>query len=156
MIITEISTHSKGSSYDNAVASSNQVFNQVFNSFAIWFVFKIISKYLRKSSNLDNATPIVKRGSHLPIKFLFGFICFNERLLKIMENACYFMLKAVFILKIFKFLSWLFWSCRKTAWKPRWVSKCMTFQSRKQISLIHMLPNISKSKGNQTIKFLAS
>ena len=33
------------------------------------------------------------------------FICFNESPLKIMKNAFYFMLKAIFILQIFKFSS---------------------------------------------------
>ena len=32
----------------------------------------------------------------------------NESPLKIMKNAFYFTLKALFVLKIFKFLSWLF------------------------------------------------
>ena len=32
------------------------------------------------------------------------FICFNKNPLKMMKNAFYFMLKALFILKIFKFL----------------------------------------------------
>ena len=35
------------------------------------------------------------------------FICFNESPLKKMENTFYFILKALFFLKIFKFLSWL-------------------------------------------------
>ena len=37
-----------------------------------------------------------------------AFICFNENPFKMMINASYFMLKALFILKIFIFLSWLF------------------------------------------------
>ena len=46
-------------------------------------------------------------------RFKFGFssfkkncvICFIERPLKMMKNAFYFILKAFFVLKIFKFLS---------------------------------------------------
>ena len=45
-----------------------------------------------------------------------GFICFNGRPFKMMENAFYFILKALFLVKIFKFLSKRFWSCRKTSW----------------------------------------
>ena len=45
----------------------------------------------------------LKLDSHLPSKFLF--ICFNESPLKMMKNAFCFMLKALFVLKIFKFLS---------------------------------------------------
>ena len=33
-----------------------------------------------------------------------------------MKNAFYFILKALVILKIFKFLSWLFCPVEKTAW----------------------------------------
>ena len=33
-----------------------------------------------------------------------------------MKNAFYFILKALFILKLFKFLSWLFGHVEKTAW----------------------------------------
>ena len=32
------------------------------------------------------------------------FICFNEKHLRMMKNAFYFVLKAVFVFKIFKFL----------------------------------------------------
>ena len=47
------------------------------------------------------------------------FICFNENPLKIMKNAFYFILKALFVLKIFKFLCWLFDNVEKTAWFER-------------------------------------
>ena len=46
-----------------------------------------------------------KSDSHLPKKLFF--ICFNESPLKLIKNA-YIMLKALFFLEIFKFLSWLF------------------------------------------------
>ena len=36
-----------------------------------------------------------------------------------MKNALYFILKALFVLKIFKFLSWLFGHVGKTAWLER-------------------------------------
>ena len=45
----------------------------------------------------------LKSDSHLPKKFLF--IYFNESPLKMMKNAFYFILRALFVLKIFKFLS---------------------------------------------------
>ena len=44
----------------------------------------------------------LKLDSHLPKKNFF--ICFNESRLKIMKNAFYFILKALFVLEIFKFL----------------------------------------------------
>ena len=37
-----------------------------------------------------------------------NFICFNDSPLKVMKNDFYFILKALLVLKIFKFLSWLF------------------------------------------------
>ena len=46
-------------------------------------------------------------------------ICFIESPLKKMKNAFYFILKALFVLKIFKFLSWLFGYVGKTAWFER-------------------------------------
>ena len=47
-------------------------------------------------------------------------ICFTESPLKMMKNAFYFILKALFVLKIFKFLSWLFGNVEKTAWLEIW------------------------------------
>ena len=44
------------------------------------------------------------------------FIYFNDSPLKIIRKAFYFILKALFVLKIFKFLSWLFGHVDKTAW----------------------------------------
>ena len=45
----------------------------------------------------------LKSDSNLPKKFIF--ISFNKSPLKIMKNAFFFTLKALFVLKIFKFLS---------------------------------------------------
>ena len=42
-------------------------------------------------------------------------ICLIENPLKMMKNAFYFILKALFVLRIFKFLSQLFGHVRKTA-----------------------------------------
>ena len=47
------------------------------------------------------------------------FYCFIESPLKVMKNAFYFNLKALSILKLFKFLSWLFNHVEKTAWLER-------------------------------------
>ena len=53
----------------------------------------------------------LKSDSHLPKKFV---ICLIESPLKMMKNAFYFNLKALFVLKIFKFLSRLFGHLGKT------------------------------------------
>ena len=71
------------------------------------------------------------------------------------ENAFYFILKALFVFKICKFLSRLFWSCRKNG-LIRNISltlKIMTSQPGLQTFAIHILQNISKSKDNRIIKF---
>ena len=46
----------------------------------------------------------LKSDSHLPKNFL---ACFNKRPLKRMKNNFYLILKALFVLKIFQFLSWV-------------------------------------------------
>ena len=51
----------------------------------------------------------LKSGSHLQRN------CFIENPFKMMKNAFYFILKALFVLKIFKFLSRLFGHVEKTA-----------------------------------------
>ena len=64
------------------------------------------------------------------------------------------MLKAPFFLDIFNILSELFVYVEKglirklkLVWK-----KNMTLQTKQEIITIHILPNICRSKGNQTIK----
>ena len=58
-----------------------------------------IEKYLR-GNNLPDL--LIKVGLS-PSKKSF-FICFNDSPSKMMKNAFYFILKALFLLKIFKFL----------------------------------------------------
>ena len=55
-----------------------------------------------------------KPDSYLPKNFII--IWFNNSPSKMMKNAFYFILKALFVLKISKFLSWLFEHAEKTAW----------------------------------------
>ena len=47
-------------------------------------------------------------------KFRFIYLIAYE-----IKNAFYFVVKALFVLKIFKFLSWLFGHVEKTAWLER-------------------------------------
>ena len=95
----------------------------------------------------------LKSDSHPPKKIFF--ICFNESPLKMVKNAFYFILKGLFVLKMFKCLFWLFWSCRKNGLirNIRLISKFMTSQLGQQTIKIHILPSISRSKSNQTLKF---
>ena len=71
-----------------------------------------------------------------------------------MKNTFYFVLKAVFVLNTFNFYQ-NFCSCRKTSLirKITLISKFMTPQPGQQTITIHILPNISRSKSNPTMKF---
>ena len=81
-------------------------------------------------------------------------ICFNESPLKIMENTFYFILKALFVFKIFKFLPWRFGHVEKSfIRKIRLISTFIASQPGQQTITIRTLPNISRSKGNQTMIF---
>ena len=79
----------------------------------------------------------------------------SESPLKIMKNAFYFTLKAFFFLKIIYIFSLTFGPCRKNGLirKIRLISKFMTSQSGQQTVVIHILPNISRSRDNQTMTF---
>ena len=82
-----------------------------------------IAKFLRTfflqntSEQLRSFFFLLKLYSHLPKKFCF--ICFIESLIKMMKNAFYFILKAFFVLNVFKFFSWFFDHVEKTAWLER-------------------------------------
>ena len=65
-------------------------------------------------SDADN----LKSDSHLQKKFML--FTSMESALKMMKNAFYFILKALFVVKIFKFLSWIFCHVEKTAWLERY------------------------------------
>ena len=96
---------------------------------------------------LISKTSVLKLDSHLPKNvFLFAPMTFF--------NAFYFILKGLFVLKIFKFLSWLLVVCKNNLIrKIRLILKFMTSQPGYQIIAIHILPNISRIKSNQTMKF---
>ena len=51
---------------------------------------------------------------HISLLLIY-FICFNESLLKMMKDVFYFILKALFVLKISNFLSWIFGQIEGTA-----------------------------------------
>ena len=74
-----------------------------------------------------------------------------------MKNVFYFTLKAVFVLKIFKFLCWLFGHVEKQLyWRHKIILKFLKFltsQPGKQTIAILILPNISERKGHQIMKF---
>ena len=95
-----------------------------------------------------------KKFDFYSFDFYICFIWLNETSSKLMKSAFYFILKALFVLKTFKFLS-CFFSCRKSSLirKIRLISKFIMSQPGLQTITIHILPNISRNKGNHTMKF---
>ena len=83
----------------------------VFGRRLIWRYF--LSK-LTKTKTLFQALASL-RHPHLPKNC---FIYFNESPMRMMKSAFYF-LKTLFVLKIIKFLCWLFVHVEKTAWLER-------------------------------------
>ena len=62
----------------------------------------------------NSADMALKSDSHFPNQICF--YCFKGCSLKKMKNAFYCILRALFVLKIFKFLAWLYGHLEKTAW----------------------------------------
>ena len=78
----------------------------------------------------------------------------NESPLKMMKNAFYFTLKVLFVLKIFKVLSWVLGDSEKRLdHKDNVNFKAYDVTTWETNNWKTLLPNISISKGNQTMKF---
>ena len=79
----------------------------------------------------------------------------TESPLKIIKNAFFYLtLKALFFLKYLHFcLDVLFMQKNGLVRKIRLISNFMRSQTGKQIITIHILPDISRCRGNQTVKF---
>ena len=107
--------------YNTIIVANNVI---ILEFLPAWFVHPFalqptILSFLNKSSDrrLTKANKVLidffnellgvflKSHSHLPKNFFI--IYFNGSSTKMMKNAFYFILKAFFVLKIFKFLSWL-------------------------------------------------
>ena len=63
----------------------------------------MIEKWRELTEQDGTFGPLLKLDSHLLNKIIFVY--FNESPLKMMENAFYFIIKALFVLKVFKCLS---------------------------------------------------
>ena len=90
-----------------------------------------------------------------------AFICFDESPLNIIKNAFYFMSKVLFVLEVFKFLSWHYDYIEKRLDKKAKVNfkiHDITDRTKSNVTAgqkafaIHILTNISRSKGNQIKK----
>ena len=103
----------------------------------------------------------------LDLTFFYSFTLKSESL-TLQKNLCYllhrnpfksdeicflFHLESFFRSQDIKVIVLTFWSCRKNGLirKIRLISKFMTSQPGLKAIAIHILPNISQSKGNQTI-----
>ena len=70
------------------------------------------------------------------------------------KNVFCFTVKALFALKIFKSLTWLFYSCRKMAHKKaKFNFKIYDVINREMSNYNHVLSDISRCKGNQKMKY---
>ena len=84
----------------------------------------IIAYHYQENLNRTNSTILMRKIWMITKHFgnikgaLSGLRQFleTESPLKMMKNAFYLTSKVLFVLKIFNFLSWLFWLCNKTAW----------------------------------------
>ena len=119
----------------------------IFNTVFIWWILCFIT-FVRVDFNswTHLFISILKLDSHLPNQF---FLCFNESPLKLVKNAFYFILKALFVLKIFRFLL-TFWACIPNSLirKVRLILKFMTSQPGQQRIATHILLNISRIMDN--------
>ena len=98
---------------------------------------------------VTNINALVELGCHLSKKI----ICLNESYLKITQNTFYFMLKALFVLVLFKFLSWLCGYVKNGLKRMQRVfSRFVTSQTGQQIIIIQTLFNIWRSNGYQIMK----
>ena len=109
-------------------------------------------KSIQQKNNDVSLLRSLKVGPRPSIKA--GFFCFNETSWKMVRNAFYFTLKVLsfFRFSIF-FLTFLAMQENGLIRKIRLISKLMASQTGKQIIMRHILPNISRSKGNQIKKF---
>ena len=125
-----------------------KVFSTKARKFFFFISFDVHLSWKRSLKYIDHV--YIKTGLS-PSKNFF-FICFNESPLKLMKNYFYFMLKALFVLKVIILESYRFGYVQKLR-KLMLISKFMTSQPGQKIISIHILPNISRSKSNHTIKF---
>ena len=115
------------------------------------FSQNVASKFLAQS-NQEGEQNSLKSNSHLPKKN--RFICFNESPLKMINNALNFILKAFFVLKIFKFLFWLFGYVKKRLDQKYKVNfNIYDVTIRLTNSCNTYIVQFSRSKENQTMKF---
>ena len=72
----------------------------------LWYSVLLIFLHFLKTLHMTSYFQVMELNSHLQKKIEIN--CFNEHPLKMKQKAFYFISKALFICKIFKFLFWLY------------------------------------------------
>ena len=108
---------------------------------------------LSDSDVIDHQLPHLKSDFHLPEKFCGT--CLIESPLKNDEKCFLFHLTSSFRSQDIQVFVTASWPCRKNGLirKISLTLKFITSQPGLQTVAIHILPNMSQSKGNQTMKF---
>ena len=111
----------KGNSYMSNQYTLNIDGNQCTSEKSVKLEGNNIDNNLSFDEHLSSLCP--KTSNQLKVGLLPSkrncFIWLDESLLKLMKNAFYSILKALFVLKIFEFLSWPFGHIEKTTWLER-------------------------------------
>ena len=113
---------------------------------------KQLIKERKKTSRMNKKFQRAGKAKQSAPSVLRQFLA-AESPLKLMKNAFYFTSKALFVLKIFKLLSWLFGHVAKRLEKRDQVDFKFYDATAWLTIVIHILPNISRGKSNQTVKF---
>ena len=112
----------------------------------VWFATSeaqlVIKNVIRVASRVDE---YLKVGLSTSKKICL--ICFNESPQKNDEKYFYFIWKVLFVLKIYKFLSWLFGHVGKQ------LDPFRSLWRQNLVNNYNILPNIPWSKGNETMEF---
>ena len=110
---------------------------------------------VRYVSNNNNRSTLRAGGIHFSERLTLGSerIFDNWETFKMMKNIFYFTLKALVVLRIFKFLSSLFAHVSKQLDWNKINFKIYDVTTLEKVVEMHILPIILESKDNQTVKF---
>ena len=123
----------------------------IFDSVSFWFKFSFL--FNRKLGLFDFENVTIPYKIWGPLLGLIQFLA-TESPLKMIKNVFYFTSKTLFVPKIFKILSWLFGHVAKQHdEKGKVIFKFYDVTAWLTSNRLRILPNISRSIGNQTMEF---
>ena len=133
----------------NHIKQSSKKANTIFFIRACWKFQRLCGRYMFCYLIYNNWSLIkklvIKNG--LPFSKKIAFVCFNKKPFKNDEKCVLFPVKmSLFVLKISKFLSWLFWLCKRWLDEKTKVSKFITSQTEILTIAVRILSNFSWSK----------